>query len=379
MFNNIKSFLVNKEWNDTTKHELYVNYIKYRELKDKENKNVENLVLLFNKKTDTEIQKECNGLIIEKNTNKIVASCQHDFEQKQPENHDEYVSAEYCEDGTIIRLYNYNGIWTTATKKCIDAKYSFWSNSKTFNEMFWEVFGHEKFDLSKLDKDHTYIFALLHVDNILVVKHTENSLVYLACINNITGENCENLDLSLFSINPKIRLSEKLNLTEEDLVENYNFNGEGFSKLDEKYFNPKKRGILIKYTNNRIYKVDFKEFVYVQKIRGNEPFIRIRYLELLNDPENLYHLTCYYSEHHFTFSMIHHTILSVCNEIYMLYRNTHVKHKITIDNTHEYFKTIKQLHAQYKTTNKPITKEDVYNKFKTYNIHILKKLLKWAN
>ena len=368
MFNNIKTFLADKEWNETTKHELYVNYIKYRELKD--DVNVENLVLLFNKKTETDIQKECNGLIIEKNTNKIVASCQHDFEQKQPENHDDYVSAEYCEDGTIIRLYNYKGIWTTSTKKCIDAKYSFWSNSKTFNDMFWEVFGHENLDLSKLNIEHTYIFALLHVDNILVVKHTENSLIYLGHINNVTGENYENNDLNLFSVNPRIKLSEKINLTKDDLI--------NISSL-EKYFNPKKRGLLIKYTNNRIYKVDFGEFTFIQKLRGNEPFIRIRYLELLNDPEKLYHLTAYYSEHHFTFSMINHNISSVCDEIYMLYRNTHVKHKVRIDESHEYFKTIKQLHGQYKSTNKPITKEDVFNKFKTYNVHILKKLLKWVN
>ena len=177
MFNNILTFLDGKEFNDSLKNELYLKYIKMRELKTDDN-TYDNLYLLFNRKTETDIQKECSGLILEKNTNNIIAACQHDFEET-PKDKNDFVSAEYCEDGTIIRLYNYNNMWVTATKKCIDAKFSFWSNTKTFNDMFWEVFSHNNMDLSALDKNCTYIFVLLHLENLMVVKHTQNELVYL--------------------------------------------------------------------------------------------------------------------------------------------------------------------------------------------------------
>ena len=55
---------------------------------------------------------------MEKNTNNIIAACQHDFEET-PKDKNDFVSAEYCEDGTIIRLYNYNNMWVTATKNAL--------------------------------------------------------------------------------------------------------------------------------------------------------------------------------------------------------------------------------------------------------------------
>ena len=369
MFNNILTFLDGKEFNDSLKNELYLKYIKMRELKTDDN-TYDNLYLLFNRKTETDIQKECSGLILEKNTNNIIAACQHDFEET-PKDKNDFVSAEYCEDGTIIRLYNYNNMWVTATKKCIDAKFSFWSNTKTFNDMFWEVFSHNNMDLSALDKNCTYIFVLLHLENLMVVKHTQNELVYLGNVNNVTHVTNDATDLGLFSVNPYIKLPEKVNLTKDEL--------DDFNAINTRYFNPTKRGIIIKYNNNKIYKFDFNEFTFMQKIRGNEPLIRNRYLELLSDPESLNILVSYYQEHAFTFSMVHHNLIVICNEIYKLYRETHVKHAYKIEEDHLYYKTIKQLHGQYKKTNKPITKDDVFSKLQTYNSFILKKLLKWVN
>lgn len=370
MYNNIKEFLNNKTWDDALIHELYLKYIKFRELKE-DSEIFNNLVLLFNKKTDTEIQKECNGLILDKQTKNIVVSCQHDFESNQPEDNENFISAEYCEDGTVIRLYNYKGMWYTATNKCINGQYSYWSNTKTFNDMFWETFSHPKLDLSKLNPECTYLFTLLHKDNILVVKHFTNSLIYLGNINNVTNEVNNANDFELFSINPNIRLSEKITLNEDDLQD--------LDSVCNKYFNTTKRGIILKYTNNRIYKHDFKQFTFIQNIRGNEPFIRNRYLELLTDPQSLYILLVHYPEHKFTFSMVHHNLLVVSNEIYALYKRTHVKHSFTIKEDHLYYRTLKQLHAQYKNTQKPITKQDVYNKLCSYNVFLLRKLLKWVN
>lgn len=369
MFDSILNYLDGKEFNDSLKNDLFLKYIKTRELKTDEN-TYENLYLLFNRKKDLDMQRDCNGLILEKNTNKVVVACQRDFEET-PQDKNDYISAEYCEDGTIIRLYNHNNMWVTATKRCIDAKFSYWSNTKTFNDMFWEVFSHNNMDLSLLDKNCTYIFSLLHVENILVVKHNENALVYLGNINNKTYVTNDTGDFNIFSVNPNIKLPEKINLTKDDL--------DDLDKIDSQYFNPTKRGILIKYNNNKIYKYDFKEFTFMQKIRGNEPLIRNRYLELLNDQESLNILISYYQEHAFTFSMVHHNLIIICNEIYKLYRDFHVKHTITIDEDHLYYRTIKQLHGQYKATKKPITKYDVFDKLKTYNIYILKKLLKWVN
>ena len=418
MFENIKELLLKKPvLDDELKHELYLNYIKVRDTSD-ENRNFnpeDELFLLFNKKNDTEIQRECNGIIFERKTNKIVAACQNDFENEFPEDIDNFISAEYCEDGTVIRLYNHKGIWMTCTKKCINAKTSYWSSLKSFNDMFWEIFGNTKFDITNLDKNCTYLFSLLHMDNILVVRHDKNELVYLGSINNDTCEFDSDSQFKLFECNENIKLPKSLSLTMDDVKhikeihlnkdltvpvvdacvgtddivnDMENLNVEVVSEVNTnvkvintvtKYFNRTKRGIILKFTGNRMFKIDFNEFVFMQNIRGNEPLIRNRYLRLLNDDDSLKILVNYYPEHHFVFSMIYHNLLVVCNDIYLMYRNTHIKHLTRIDESHLYFITIRQLHGQYKKTNVPITKMDVFLKLKGYNLFVLKKLLRWTD
>jgi hypothetical protein len=399
MFKNLIKFMNGRQFTETVKQELYVNYIKNKELKiDTDNQ----LLLLFNKKTDTEIQREANGVIFDKNTNKVVCACYPDFVNinnndeltkfVDNESIDSIESIEYCEDGTVIRLYYYNNQWRTATKKCIDARYSSWSSKKSFDNIFWELFNNsdetgkepcaQGINDELLDKNRTYIFILLHVENVLVVKHKNNKLIYKGSIHNDTFKIKEDYD-SLFTNHKYIENVEKIDLSQyytsnsDDIILNQSLvlTSDNINKL---MFNNTKRGILFKFKNDdNIYKYDFDNFKLLNDIRGNEPLIRIRYLELLSEPEKLNLLIKYYPEYHMVFSMIYHNIMYICNDIYMVYRNSHIKHIIKIDDTHKYYRTIKQIHAQYKRTNIPITKNDILEKLKSLNTHVLKNLLGW--
>jgi hypothetical protein len=386
MFENIKAFLQDKKFNYELKQELFVNYIKIRELsnlnddKDNDNDNelhtitnatntTSDLFLLFNRKEETDIQKECNGLILEKDTNNVVCACQNVFESEIP-NNGELIDAEYCEDGTVLRLYYYNNKWTVATRKCIDAKYSYWSSQKTFNDMFWELFEHV--DVSTLNRDCTYLFVLLHKENNFIVKHYENRLIYTGCINNKTCEYVVDDIHNRYKTNMKLPDKIDVSTMELDLETKYNF---------LKYFNPQKRGVLLKFKVDnqiKVVKIDFNEFSKLKDIRGNEPQIRMRYLQLLQEPEKLQILINYYPEHEFLFDMIYHSLNKLCNSIYSTYRDTHVKHLYKIDDSHIFFQTLRQLHAHYKITNIPITMADVMIKIKSLNPYILKKFLSWV-
>jgi hypothetical protein len=150
---------------------------------DKDKENDDNLTLL---------QRQCNGIVLEKDSNKLVAACQNKLiniktqdellEAFQNKTEDTQVETEYCEDGTVIRLYNYNEIWYTSTTRCVTATDSYWSSNKTFDAMFWELFGNDK--VGMLDVNCTYIFVILHKENRIVVNHIANKLVYVSCINN---------------------------------------------------------------------------------------------------------------------------------------------------------------------------------------------------
>jgi hypothetical protein len=322
--------------------------------------------------TDGVVRRQANGIIFEKGTNKIVAMCYPQIEDvKSAEELNEIISnkdmsVEYCEDGTMIRLYNYNGEWFTSTTKCIDASISFWSSSKSFNELFWDIF--DKNDLLNLDKNSTYFFILLHKENRIVVKHKKNSLVYISKINN---NNYIEEDTNIFRNN--------LNIIRKEYIDNDKFIS--IIKSNEPFDLSNKRGLIIRTRNvegvANVYKIDFESYKIIKNIRGNVAEIRIRYIELLNKPESLELLEKIYKEYQFTFAFIKASILKLVKTIHRLYINSHVKHEIKVEEDHIYYRTLRQLHAQYKNTNSPIRFEDVYNKVINLDKHVIKRFLNW--
>ena len=101
----------------------------------------------------------------------------------------------------------------------------------------------------------------------------------------------------------------------------------------------------------------------------------MRYIELLNKPESLELLEKIYKEYQLTFAFIKASILKLVKTIHRLYINSHVKHQIQIEQDHMYYRTLRQLHAQYKTTNSPIRFEDVYIKIINLDKHVIKRFL----
>ena len=344
-----------------------------------------NLYLLNSKKKEdlTPLQTECNGIILEKDTNKVICMCQNKFNEissnpdmqlNQIEDlRSKYnkVRMEYCEDGTVIRLYNYNGKWYTATTRCIDARNSYWSSEKTFDDMFWEIFDKEQCNM--LNINCTYIFILIHKENRIVVNHKYNNLIYVNCINNNTYE--ENFNNIFYDDDPKrcIRRTKVINMEEPGLI-NY--------PLDN-YFTPTKRGIIIKFfdeIHNKwiLYQYDFQSYNKVKNIRGNVPLIRIRYLELLNEPVKLMLLEQNYTEYKMLFTMIKHCLNNLYKEVHQLYYNSHIKHNITITEDHKFYRTLKQLHGHYRKNNVIITLDEVVKKINSLDKNILKNFLGWC-
>jgi hypothetical protein len=319
----------------------------------------------------TEFEMQCNGLIFEKNTNKLI--CANNNIMFNLKNMDEAQSLlnkcsienkkmriEYCEDGTIIRLYNYKDNWYTATNKCIDAKESFWCSNKSFDAMFWDVF--DKNMLNNLDKNYTYVFILLHRENRIVVRHTKNMLVYVNRIHNETlYEDYTNVFYNVYGI----KRSQLIKSTDQLIT-----------------YHPFKRGYIIKIFDEQTdtwysYKYDFPEYTYAKSIRGNVPQIRYRYLELLNKPEMLEKLETIYNENMFMFEMIKNSLLKLSKTIHKLYIESHVKHTVKVDETNVFYQTLRQLHAQYKTQNQIITFDVVKEKVNSMEKHVLRKLLGW--
>lgn len=353
-------------------------------LKSGEGNQDELYLMISDKEADTknfselsELQIQTNGIIMEKNTNKVVCMAHNKMEEildidevftKSSNHSNKNFRLEFCEDGTMMRLYNYNGEWYTATSRCMDAKNSYWASKRSFDEMFWDVF--DKTILNSLDKDYTYFFILIHIENRIVIRHKYNNLVYLCRVNNTNYlEDYVNIFYNIYAFRRPKQIYEQ--------------NYENIYKYLKDLYHPKKRGILIKFYNKdnntwKIYKYDYEIYRKIKELRGNVPEIRMRYLQLLNDPESLDLLQKYYYEYQLMFEIIKTSLHKITQNIHKLYINSHVKHSIQVEESHLFYKTLRQLHGQYKKTNSPITFQDVENKLYSFDTKILRKLLEWC-
>lgn len=256
---------------------------------------------------------------------------------------------EYCEDGTVIRLYNYEGKWITATSKCLDAKNSYWSSNSSFDQLFWETF---EGDTQSWDVEYSYNYILKHIDNRIVVPYSKNTLVYVNRVLTSTGQ----VDYIKSEI-------ENIEVKETEL---------------DMYFRQDKRGIMIK-KDNKLYKYDFSVYTAAKNIRGNVPQIRMRYLELLNNKELLECLVNTYAENKFLFAMVSHSLNVLAKNVHSLYIESHVKHIVQVYAPHPLYRTLKQLHADYKNKGTVITRDIVFNKICNLDKFVIAKMLKWVN
>lgn len=379
--NNIENLIKNADSFDKIKEIATESGIQVRESNEDELKNLYLLVANRESSELSPLQLECNGLILEKDTNKIVCMSQNKFihinnDGSQINQVEDLKSAysrfrmEYCEDGTVIRLYNYNDTWYTATTRCIDARKSYWSSEKTFNDMFWEIFNASNYTIDNLDKNHTYLFILIHKENRIVVNHKYNNLIYIGRINNESKQ--EDFTNYFYNEDPRRCIRRTKNIDVSSVI-NY--------PLDD-YYLPDKRGVIIKFldtSNNswKLYQYDFNHYTQIKEVRGNVPLIRMRYLELLDQPDKLQILETNYPEYKMTFSMIKHCMNKLYKEVHNLYYQSHIKHNITVEESHKLYRTLKQLHGQYKKQGTIITLEEVTKKVNSLDKNVIKTLIGW--
>ena len=341
-------------------------------------KETDSLYLLYsdnkNPNQDIELHNQCNGIILEKQTNKVVCACQNklistvDY-KKDLETYKD-IQIEYCEDGTLMRLYNYKNEWFVATTKCFDAKNSFWISDKNYHDLFFDVF---KNNLATFNEKYTYIFILLHKDNRLVISHQKNKIIYLSCIDN------NNLYEIFNSYRSWADEDDTIDSKNLDMVQKEN---KSIVNLQDLVNNETKRGFIFRVkTNDNSYITFVYDFLNFEKnkiLRGNNNRIHFRYLHILTkNPEFVDEFDKSYPEHAFLFKSIKYCLENLIKNIHSLYIKSHVKHYIKIDDTNLYYKTLMHLHSIYKKQNTIITRDVVKDTIYGLNVPVIARLLKW--
>ena len=76
-------------------------------------------------------------------------------------------------DGSLIKLFHWNGMWIVSTSGSVGGAGSVGSSGKSFEELFWETFDYNDYRKSDLDTDNVYIFELCAPENRIVVSYVD--------------------------------------------------------------------------------------------------------------------------------------------------------------------------------------------------------------
>jgi hypothetical protein len=344
-------------------------------------------MLCFTEKSNLHDKKvrECSGIILEKETNKIIhytfKKCYDSFSKElslkeikdwaetEVETEDTYPldnidgteKVALFFEGCLIKLYHYNGEWNVSTSKTLDASKSFWSSKRSFLELFKDSV-EESYNieynefLKSLNENYCYSYLLQHPENRMAINVKEPTLFI---VNKINMETLEEEIPELDNFIVKKTVSEIMNDYENlEITQNY---------------------LVYKIVDNVIVdrvKILNKKFLDLKKKCGNHPNIGLRYLECIADNDEKINIKNCFPANQRTFTEIDTKFHKTCKNIHDLYYKMYIL-KTKTEVPDKYKKTIYQMHSRYRQLRKPITLTDVSDKLVTLPARTLAGLIEF--
>lgn len=174
----------------------------------------DDLLLVYHKydvPIDSELQRECRSLVINKKTLKIISySCDTPIMNDEGQNYllDSTCPVEKqiintCYEGTYLSVFNHNNKWYVATRRCLDSRDSILDKGdKSHFQMFEEILfnaGYESFNAftEELDQNQSYYFVLIHHLNKHLIDYTKlfGESYGRLCLTTVRDINMNELDI----------------------------------------------------------------------------------------------------------------------------------------------------------------------------------------
>jgi hypothetical protein len=257
-------------------------------------------------------------------------------------------------EGSLIRVFYYKTKWYISTHKKLDAFRSKWASKESFGDLFQQAIKYRlqkdgdprssdeilKDFLGTLDKNNQYMFLLRNTkENCIVCRSTNEPLVFHVG----TFLPQENNKLTM-ELDVNIPYPTKLSFASFDELLNY------VDSIDIE----DKQGVIVFTPNNQQYKIVNNVYQEYFQVRGNEPSIKFRYLQLRMDKTMCNKLAFLYPSFIEKFEYYENTIFDVAQTIYNNYCKRFIK-KLYIVVPKEEFEIMRKVHNYYladKTNNR---------------------------
>lgn len=256
----------------------------------------------------------------------------------------------YSSEGTFCRLYYFNDKWYLSTHKKLSAFDSRWSSKYSFGEIFQfylkEMFPNNSYEefCDSLDKSVIYYFFLRSNNQNRIICHVSNLEINKKCIF-VGVRKDEKFDLhEKFEDNEFLKHFTRLTPLENASKDNY-------KEIVEKIDPFKYQGIIgfQLYDDDskiKVVKILNKEYKNWISVRGNNPNIKFRYLEIRQDKEMVENLYKLYPKYSNTFDEFEMILMKISRKIYRAYIDRYIRKKYVTLPKYEYM-VMKQCHEWY--------------------------------
>lgn len=241
-------------------------------------------------------------------------------------------------EGALIRMFNFNGKWYISTHRKLNAFRSKWSSKESFGTCFKRALEAEienndelrnslpsndnsileRFQ-STLDPEKQYMFLVCHNEEnrIVCAVPSRPTLYHVGTFVNGVLEMTENINIPYPRKHTFLDIQSLLHYVQNIDIRNL-------------------QGVIIFAPDNRQFKVLHDDYIEFFRVRGNEPSIKYRYLQVrMNSKmvDMLYHL---YPNMCDTFDEYENIIYAIAKNIHTSYIQRHIKNKWSTLPTEEY-------------------------------------------
>lgn len=315
-------------------------------------------------KNEPEIVKECRGVIF--NKNELVSKCFSYTTEFTENDNDEIVSLNLdfnnCKfytayEGCTVKVFFYNGSWHISTNRKLNGFLSKWASKTSFGDFFLEALTYqfennkrlkenhpfekgvndpiEVFSRCVLDKSKQYVFLLLNnSENRIVCNSPENPTIFhIGTFTNNNGEFTLSMDDDIYIPYPESHSFTKM----KDI---YDF------VYSSNYMNI--QGIIIFAPNNKQYKILNIDYKDLYNVRGNEPSIPYRYLQVRMDSDKKEMINFLYPSSIPIFDEYENHLYDTAKFIYTSYVDRFINKK-TVTIPKEEYHIMSQAHTWYQS------------------------------
>lgn len=316
--------------------------------------------------SDSDTLKKCRGVVF--NNDKVVMNGFPYTYEYTEDDYDELSSKiggevfDKCSfydayEGSLIRMFYFGDKWYTSTNRKLDANRSKWSSKESFGFFFRKALDSE-ISVNKRLRD-----AIGEDETVDLVDRFQNLLDKNKQYMFLLLNNEENRIVCSYPSRPTIfhvgTFIDGILSMEEDIYVPYPPKHE-FQNIDDiyRYISDidinKIQGVIVFSPNNIQYKVFNREYHDLYKVRGNEPSIKFRYLQVRMDKRYNNLIRYLYPEFLKVFDDYENIIYNISKNIHKAYFNRFIKNEFIKVPPEEFgvIRTCHDWHVQNRSENK---------------------------